>query len=113
MKWVPVPDAPDEVALVQAGRQVGSYSHATKTYRPYYGRDQWGAAAKPPVAPPAAKPSCACGPACDCPGKHGEACRCAAALPDWQTTGVSKELVSRRERVSVNGREVTMDEGLE
>lgn len=53
--WQSVPDAPDQAALYQHGRQLGNWSHDERVYRPF--RDGlWGVPCEPPIPPPPAPP---------------------------------------------------------
>ena len=129
-EWMNSPVDPDQVHLLHHGRQVGTWRHADQCYYPYDGR-AWGRAATPPAAapgPPSPDPfslanarprtaDCDCCPPCPCEDRcrcpHGkpccDECRCVLAEENY---GLDRSKISRRERCSVNGREVTKEAAL-
>jgi hypothetical protein len=121
-RWVATDD-PDQHALYRGGAQHGVYRLSTATYHLRTGPGRFVAAAPPDGAPPAPKGcgcGCRCGTLCGCKDTGracSEGCRCATPpavgqLPDWMTRGVDSGKLGGREKVTVNGREVTQDEAL-
>jgi len=118
LEWKPVPEDPDQVALMLGTVQLGNYDYSSNVYRPLE-RGQWGQKSKPPIAVPVRQKKSPCGKTgCDCGCPDGT-CRCATEqapapdLPDWMTQGVTKENIAHREKVTICGREVTKDAALE
>jgi hypothetical protein len=121
-EWVAGPTDPDQVHLLHHGRQVGTWRHGDRRYYPYDGR-AWGQAAPPPAAapgPPSPDPrpadcdccgSCPCEDRCRCPQGRPccDGCRC--IVPE-ENYGLDRSKISRRERCTVNGREVAKEAAL-
>ncbi len=60
-RWVHREDTPDQTFLYLGAKQIGTYSYATGFYLPIIG-NQWGKAAKSPIAPPLNGPAAAVAP---------------------------------------------------
>jgi len=121
-EWAPGLADPDQAHLLHHGRQVGTWRHGERRYYPYDGR-AWGCAALTPAAapsPPSPGPraldcdccgSCPCEDHCRCPQGQPccDDCRCVVSEENY---GLDRSKISRRERCTVNGREVTKEAAL-
>jgi hypothetical protein len=129
-QWVNGPTDPDQVHLLHYGRQVGTWRHSDQHYFPYDGR-AWGEAANPPATapgPPSPEPTrprsadcarcraCPCAENCCCADGRAccDPCRCLLPAPEHgplpeENYGLDRSKISRRERCTVNGREISKE----